>query len=110
VGDCLGMARQGRSYWLGAVREFDKSKLSQEEFCEAHGLTLGTFRSWLYRVRRERREHMSAAPKFVEVVPSNSSSSHACAVVVGHAELRIAQLPDAAFLGVLVRAAGGEAP
>ncbi|HEX7477322.1 MAG TPA: hypothetical protein VF331_05915 [Polyangiales bacterium] len=91
------------------MRKFDKSKLSQEAFCDAHGLTLGTFRSWLYRLRREGREGSSAAPKFVEVVAHKSASSHACAVIVGHAELRFSHLPDAAFLGALLSVAGGEA-
>jgi hypothetical protein len=104
------MAHLGRRYWQSAVRKFDKSALSQEAFCEVHGLTLGTFRSWLYRLRREDRERTSAAPRFVEVVANKSASSlHACAVLVGQAEVRFAQLPDAVFLGTLLRAAGGDA-
>ena len=57
------MARLGRGYWQSAVNKFDKSELSQEAFCEAHGLRLGTFRSWLYRLRREGG---SSTPTFVE--------------------------------------------
>jgi hypothetical protein len=55
-------------------------------------------RQWLYRLRREDREHASAAPRFVEVVAGKSGTVHACAVLVGRAEVRFAQLPDAVFL------------
>lgn len=98
------MARLGRSYWLSMVSKFAKSELSQEAFCEAHGLTVGTFRSWLYRLRREGE---SSTPKFVEVIASKSASQ-ACVVLIGKTELRFESLPDAAYLGALLRAAGGE--
>ncbi len=103
------MARLGRRYWQSMVSKFDKSELSQEAFCDAHGLTLGTFRSWLYRLHRERRE-ASAAPKFVEVVASKSSSSQSCVVVIGKVELRFDHVPDVAYLGALLRAASGAQP
>jgi hypothetical protein len=100
------MARLGRGYWQSAVNKFDKSELSQEAFCEAHGLTLGTFRSWLYRLRREGER---STPKFVEVsVADKSASSQACVVIIGKAELRFESVPDAVYLGALLRAAGGE--
>jgi hypothetical protein len=100
------MARLGRSYWQSAVGKFDKSELSQEAFCEAHGLTLGTFRSWLYRLRREGG---NSTPKFVEVsVARKSASSQACVVIIGKAELRFESVPDAVYLGAMLRAASGE--
>lgn len=101
------MARLGRIYWQSVVSKFDKSELSQEAFCEVHDLTLGTFRSWLYRLRREGG---SSAPKFVEVsVASKSVSSQACVVIIGKAELRFESVPDAVYLAALLRAAVGEA-
>lgn len=100
------MARLGRGYWQSAVSKFDKSELSQEAFCEAHGLTLGTFRSWFYRLRREGE---SSTPTFVEVsVADKSASSQACVVIIGKAELRFESVPDAAYLGALLRSASGE--
>ena len=106
VGDRAGMARLGRSYWQRVVRKFDKSGLSQEAFCEVHGLSVGTFRSWLYRLRRESG---SSAPKFVEVIASKSRPSHACVVAIGKAELRFESMPDVEYLGALLRSAAGEA-
>ena len=100
------MARQGRRYWQSVVSKFDKSELSQSAFCAAHGVTLGTFRWWLYRLRRE---GASTAPKFVEVIAGTSASSQACVVTIGKAELRFETAPDARYLGAVLRAAGGEA-
>lgn len=85
------------------VSKFEASELTQAAFCEAHGLTLGAFRSWLYRLRRERG---SASPGFVEVTASKESSAQqACVIRIGGAELRFESLPDAQYLGALLRAA-----
>jgi hypothetical protein len=100
------MARQGRGYWERAVRKFEASELTQEAFCEAQGLTVGTFRSWLYRLRRERGAGM---PAFVEVVASKESfARQACVVRIGGAELRFESLPDVQYLGALLRAGSSE--
>jgi hypothetical protein len=45
--------RQGRAAWEETVEEFERSGDSHEEFCARRDLTIGTFRSWLYRLRRE---------------------------------------------------------
>lgn len=100
------MARRGRAYWQKAVDKFERTNLSQEAFCDAHGLTAGTFRWWLYRLRRERS---ASKPAFVEVVPrATSTTRDACVVVVGRTEVRFGVVPDALYLGALLRAAAGE--
>jgi hypothetical protein len=100
------MARLGRGHWQRVVSKFEESGLTQAAFCEAHGLTLGAFRSWLYRLRRERG---SARPAFVEVTTSKESlTQQACVIRIAGAELRFESLPDAQYLGALLRAASSE--
>jgi hypothetical protein len=45
--------RRSRAGWELAVAEFEGSGESHEEFCARRRLTVGTFRSWLYQLRRE---------------------------------------------------------
>ena len=48
--------RIGREFWTRVVEEYESQASEQMhwEFCEEWGLKLTTFRSWLYRLRRER--------------------------------------------------------
>jgi hypothetical protein len=100
------MKRLGRAHWQRAIAKFERSALTQEAFCEANGLNVGTFRSWLYRLRREQT---ASEPSFVEVVSSAPpASTDACVVRAGEVELRFAERPDATYLGALLRAAASE--
>lgn len=100
------MKRHGRAYWQRAVDRFERQALAQEAFCAAHDLNAGTFRSWLYRLRREAQTPEAA---FVEVVSSMESGAvFACVVRIGSAELQFGERPDAVYLGAVLRAAAGD--
>lgn len=100
------MKRHRRAYWQRAVDKFERQGLAQEAFCAAHDLNAGTFRSWLYRLRREAQ---TPEPAFVEVVSSMESGSvDGCVVRIGSAELRFVERPDAVYLGALLRVAAGD--
>lgn len=45
------------------VTRYQRSGLTQREFCEAEGLAIGTLRGWLHKQNWKRVE----APRFVEV-------------------------------------------
>lgn len=47
--------RHGRKYWTRLVDQFEKSSESQADFAKRVGVNVLTFRTWLYRVRGERR-------------------------------------------------------
>jgi hypothetical protein len=44
--------RRGREEWTRTIEEFERSGESHEAFCAQHRLNVGSFRSWLYRLRR----------------------------------------------------------
>lgn len=102
--------RRGRGYWLGLVAQFESSALGQADFTARHGINLGTFRSWLYRLRVEARDAgLAVAPaSFVEVVTGSTTVADevACTIRVGAAELRFARFPNAAYLAELLIRAG----
>ncbi len=58
--------RQGREYWSRVIARFERRGQTQGAFCEAENLNVGTFRSWLYKLRQE--EKVTEALSFVEVV------------------------------------------
>ena len=45
--------RRSREQWAEIVERFEHSGETHEAFCAQHGLHVGSFRSWLYRLRRE---------------------------------------------------------
>ena len=91
----------GRSEWARIVAAFEKSDQSQPDFCAARRLNLMTFRSWLYRIRRE---NGGPKPKLVELVPPAVRGDVECSVRAGNTEIRFASLPEAEYLATLLRA------
>jgi len=83
------------------VAEFEQSGLTQREFCEGRGLELGTFRYWLYQLRRD--PPAAQAPRFVPLVASDATVSGSCRVRIGRAELSFSMLPEPSYLAELLR-------
>ena len=46
-------ARKSRSDWVTLVRAFERSEETHEAFCRERGVKVGSFRAWLYKLRRE---------------------------------------------------------
>lgn len=46
--------RKSRSEWTRLVAAYERHGGDQRAFVESHGVNLESFRSWLYRLRRER--------------------------------------------------------
>ena len=42
-----------RAFWERSFQKYRSSGLTQEEFCRREKLNVGTFRTWLYRLRKE---------------------------------------------------------
>jgi hypothetical protein len=45
-------ARRSRGEWTAIIEEFEESGEPHEAFCAERGLNIGSFRGWLYRLRR----------------------------------------------------------
>ena len=52
------------------VTRYRRSGLTQREFCDAEGITVGALRSWLYKRSSKRVE----GPRFVEVTSSRQQA------------------------------------
>jgi len=48
--------RYARDIWLQIIQQFETSGLTQEQYAEKRGIPVGTLRSWIYKVRRQRHE------------------------------------------------------
>jgi hypothetical protein len=60
----------GREFWVTVIDEFERSALTQARFARQRGVPVATLRSWLYRLRRERKASVSLVP--VRVVASTA--------------------------------------
>jgi hypothetical protein len=90
------------------IAKFESAPCSHEEFAARHGLNLGTFRSWLYRLRSEglvKHEERADAAGFVEIMrgPDQASSRAGCTVRVGNAEVVFGEMPTATYLAEILR-------
>ena len=92
-------ARQGRAHWLRVVARFERRGVSHDAFCAAEKLNIGTFRTWLYKLRREGAMEV---PSFVEVVPQGKAAASGCVVRRGDTEVEFGASPTASYLGELL--------
>lgn len=77
----------GREFWVTVIDEFECSGLTQERFAQQRGVQVATLRSWLYRLRRERKASVSLVP--VRVVASTAPAARGAAAVGGEIEIEL---------------------
>jgi hypothetical protein len=97
------MARRGREFWVTLVEEFERGGVRQDEFVAGHGVSLGGFQHWLYRLRRERRGEQ----KSVRLLPvtigrrGRSQTPMAVELAVGSCVLRFTSGLDCTYVAQL---------
>lgn len=93
--------RHARDIWVGIIRRFEQSGLTQEAFADERGIPVGTLRSWIYRLRREQEDRAPLLP--VRVIASTAPlarqhSDEAVAVEVVLTDGVLVRLPAAMSL------------
>ncbi len=97
------LVRRSREYWTEVVTEFERGSLKQQEFCEQRGLEAGTFRHWLYRIRKETNGQSTGQGHFVTVRPTMAALNGACQLRVGAVTLSLMELPPVKYVVELAR-------
>lgn len=99
--------RRSRSEWLSIIKAFKRSGGSHEEFCKERGLNLGSFRGWLYRLKKEPAPEVALVP--VTVTGATSAAAHAAVwpgaeivVAVASVDVRVVPGTDVAYVAALV--------
>lgn len=77
----------GREFWVATVDEFERSELTQERFALQRGIPVTTLRTWIYKLRRERKASVSFVP--VRVVASPAPVARAATGVNGEIEIEL---------------------
>jgi hypothetical protein len=62
--------RRSREFWVATVADCERSELTQEGFAARREIELSTLRSWIYKLRRERKASVSLVP--VRVIASTA--------------------------------------
>lgn len=77
----------GREFWVTTVDEFERSALTQESFARQRGVPVATLRTWIYKLRRERKASVSLVP--VRVVASTAPAARGATEVGGEIEIEL---------------------
>jgi hypothetical protein len=96
--------RRNRQFWERVVVEFEQSGLTHEEFAREHRLNVGSFRGWLYRLRRERGSAAGVRllPVRVETQPGWMGRNDVLEVGVAGTLVRLAVGTDVEYVTELV--------
>jgi transposase-like protein len=102
----------GREFWVSTVGEYERSKLTQEAFAARRGVAVTTLRSWIYKLRRERKASVSLVP--VRVIASSaptareaeSSSSEIEVELRSGVRLRLSTSVDLDYVAALAQRLG----
>lgn len=102
--------RRSREEWIEDVEEFERGNESHVEFCAQRGLNVGSFRGWLYRLRRERAQGKVArsatrmVPVKVRAAAASQPSDGAIEIAVPGAVLRVQIGADVKYVAELAAA------
>jgi hypothetical protein len=93
---------------MNVIAEYESSVESQVEFCAARGLVAGSFRGWLYRLRKERQQS-KVAPSATRLVPVRvrgveASSDGVVEIAVPGAVMRVQVGADVKYVAELAAA------
>ena len=77
----------GREFWVSTVAEFERSGLTQERFAGQRRVPVTTLRTWIYKLRRERRASVSLVP--VRVVSSTAPTARDAVAGSGEIEIEL---------------------
>jgi hypothetical protein len=96
-------ARKSRSEWSAIVKAFERSGESHEQFCSKRGLAVGSFRSWLYRLRRAGSAATDVVLLPVEVTaPAARYAPSDIVIAIAGVEVRVAIGADVGYVAGLV--------
>lgn len=96
-------ARKSRSEWSAIVKAFERSGESHEQFCSKRGLALGSFRSWLYRLRRTQEAATDVVLLPVEVAaPVAGDAPSEIVIAIAGVEVRVTIGADVGYVAALV--------
>ena len=98
----------GREFWVATVDEFERSELTQESFARQRRIPVATLRSWIYKLRRERKASVTLVP--VRVVASTAPTARSAAVsgeieieLKSGVRLRLSTAVDLDYVAALVQ-------
>lgn len=99
------MSRRTREQWRELVEKFEGTGLAHQAFAERYGVEVGTFRSWLYRFRRERGvESFGFAEVVLAEAPSRGAVRGWRLELPGDVAVHLDATPDPRWLAELCTA------
>jgi hypothetical protein len=106
----MARLREGRAFWAKLVEKFEGSGERHEAYAARHGVPLTTFRTWLYRLRWERkgsakRRGLRVLPvRVVEQAGPGAASASVTIEIAGGVTMRVSQGSEPQYVAALVSA------
>ena len=98
----MNSPRRSKDQWRTVIAEFEAGKLNQQDFAQARGVKLGTFRSRLYEFRKGAK-----SPRFVEVerpMAFRAAAQHPpVAITVGNTRIEFSERSSPDFFIELIK-------
>ena len=85
------------------VQAWASSGLSQKDFCKSEKINLNTFRYWVGKAKRSKKEDLTSESAFIPVSPSANSQSGSALISIFYANGVEVRLPSAADWTILQR-------
>lgn len=112
----MGAARR---FWMPLIEDFEALKgVTQRQFCDQHNLKIDSFKSWLYKIRRERNEQAVVHSRTKSRPPSERAEARFVAVEIpsqplvlvnaGEVKVEFGILPPPAWIAELAACLGGD--
>lgn len=100
--------RKTRATWADLVQEYQRSGESHAAFCDRKGLVLGTFRTWLYKLRRaDAAEPITVLPVHVRATPeAHLAAPNRLVVETGAVRVHVEVGTDPVYVAALVAELG----
>jgi len=96
-------ARRSRNEWSTLITAFERSGQSHDEFCAKRGLNVGSFRGWLYRIRRTSSGDSKVALVPVDVrFPEPKAGGGELVIAVQGLDVRVQIGADVGYVAALV--------
>src|SRR5262249_15802745 len=95
-------ARRNRDFWEKIVAELEGGELTHEQFAERRRVNVGSLRSWLYRLRRERGGGRVLAVGFEEAITGRGPAPSVVEISFDGGVARVSVGTDVEYVAELI--------
>jgi transposase len=98
----FSMREAEQNYWEKIFIDWEKSGLSQKEYCKMNNISYSTFKAWRYKNKSASDNSPSATMLPLKVGPSNTNITQVCISLPSKANLSISSITTMELKSILL--------